>query len=866
MPRCCLALFLLFSCSVSAQFSVVENATELSSDCVQLTAAMNSQRGAAWHDCTLDVAHPFTLELTVNLGSNDGGADGIAWVMQQIGPGALTSSNGGNMGYGNFYGASGFIEPVFDPSLVIEFDTWINGNVGDPFEDHVALQRDGTHNHNSPNCLAGAPPNTIPASATSGNIEDGQDHDVLIQWDPATQNFRMEFDGDERFSVTVDLVGDVFAGDSEVWWGFTGSTGGANNAQSFCLVDFSNPIGIPDLALSPAPPYALCPGEIGTITASAPGLTVSWEGLNSATLEATAGEYLLEADVNGCPQYQWVEVEALPAPNLAVATDAITICEGTPTVLTATADPGAALDWDGTGQATLAVSAGGVYTVVGTLATCTESLDVTVNVQTSPTVTVAPGPDVSLCEGDVIQVTASTDQAANISWSVNGLSTSEPTIEVSEVGLVQATAETGGCPGNTVTLDIEVLPLPSAEVSAIPEELCFGATGLVSAFPNAGSTITGWTLPSGTNAPNQAGPGLYIAQLESADGCTSTASLSLTELPPIDFTLDAPLGACNNEPVALEVSGNHDNAVWSTGDAGNQLLLTAADGPGPFTVTVSLGNCSASESASLDWWPVPVIGPLQDTVVHCVTAPPVEWTWPTQAEPPLGWWVWTVNDEVIPNGPAWETEGDFTVRIFDSMTGCEDTAHVVVDVWPTLDVEAVPLLGLICWGEETEVFAELRALEGTNLEEIPYTLEWSDPSVEGLQPTVPAGTYLLTAENACGADVTTVEVTQEYCGCDMWVPTAFTPDNDGINDGFRVESNCSELDEFQFQVFDRWGELVWETLDPEQPWMGQSEAGKAMEGQHFIPDGVYGYRIFWKYTETGIPVIEERRGHVHILR
>ena len=867
MPRCCLVLFLWISLSASAQFNVVENATVLSSNCVQLTPAQNAQRGAAWYDCTLDVAFPFTLDLTVNLGSNDGGADGIAWVMQQIGPGALTSSNGGNMGYGNFDGPSGtFVDPVFDPSLAIEFDTWVNGNVGDPFYDHVALQRDGTHNHNSPDCLAGAPPNTIQASATSGNIEDGQDHDVRIEWDPATQVFRMEFDGEERFSVTVDLVGDVFAGDSEVWWGFTGSTGGANNAQSFCLVNFSNPVGIPDLLLSPPPPYALCPGETGTIVASAPGLNVSWAGLNSPSLEATVGEYLVEAEVNGCPQSQVVTVGALPAPNLTVDSDAVTLCDGAPTVITASADPGTTLDWENSGQATLTVSSGGTYAVTGTLETCTETLEVTVTDQASPTVSVAPGPDVVLCEGDVVNVVASANQPANIQWTVNGLDVPGTAIDVTEVGLIQATAESGGCPGNTVTLDIDVLPLPTAVVSAIPEQLCFGATGLVSAVPNAGSTITGWTLPAGTPAPNQAGPGLYTALIEGANGCTSTASLALSELPPIDWTLVGPIGACNTATVALEVSGNHESATWSTGESGNLLALTADDGPGPFTVTVSLGDCSATQSTALEWWPVPTIGPLQDTVIHCVSDPAVEWLWPAQGESPVGWWVWTVNDDVTPNGPAWETEGDFTVRIFDSMTGCADSTQVVVDVWPNLDVEAAPLLGLICWGEETEVFAELRAVEGTNLDEIPYTLEWSDPSVEGLNPTVPAGTYLLTAENACGVDVTTVEVTQEYCGCDMWVPTAFTPDNDGINDGFKVESNCPELDEFLFQVFDRWGERVWETADPDQAWMGQAAAGQAMEGQHFIPDGVYGYRLFWKYSETGIPVIEERRGHIHILR
>lgn len=228
--------------------------------------------------------------------------------------------------------------------------------------------------------------------------------------------------------------------------------------------------------------------------------------------------------------------------------------------------------------------------------------------------------------------------------------------------------------------------------------------------------------------------------------------------------------------------------------------------------------------------------------------------------------MWSVNDNVTTGGPQWIDEGDYVVRVFDSMTGCADSTSVAVDVWPTLEVTAFPLSGVVCWDETTEVMAELRGAQGTIPEEIPYTLFWSEPEVTGLQPTVGAGLYLLQAENACGTDVAVVEVTQEYCGCDMWVPTAFTPDNDGINDGFKVESNCPELDAFMFQVFDRWGELVWATDDPNATWMGEGLENPWMDGLHYVPDGVYGYRLTWKYQDINVPKIEERSGHLHILR
>ena len=856
-----LLLLLLFPCATGlAQFNVTGSASTLGNDCVQLTPAANTQQGSAWNVDQIDVSLPFCIQLSVNLGSNDGGADGIAFVLHQLGPNAPSTSNGGNMGYGNYTGGT-FNPPTFSPSLIIEFDTWVNGFLGDPNEDHIALQRDGTNNHTGPDCLAGP----LAASATSNNIEDGQDHTVLITWNPESQSYRCEFDGVERFDVNVDMVNDIFLGNSLVWWGFTASTGGANNNQSFCLLDLSNSQGIPDLSLTPAPPTALCEGDEVTIDATAPGLQLEWDGSGSATLTAGPGVHTVQTVSQGCPLTEVITIDPLSTPDLLTEPD-ITLCDGAPTVLTAEAADGTVLDWDGTGQATLAVNGAGTHTVVGTLGACSESLEVTVIDQASPVVSVSPGPSIDVCEGETVTVQATTDIASTITWTANGAAQPGTAYDVVTEGLVQATAEVGGCPGNTVTLDIAVLPLPTADLSALPEELCWNTTGIVTAVPNPGSTVTGWDLPSGTTAINQAGPGLYVAQLEGANGCTSTASLAVNQLPPIDWTLDAPLGECNNAPTALTVAGNHETATWSTGTTGNLLELTAADGPGPFEVTVSLGGCTESAQTTVEWWPVPVIGPLPDTVIHCVLDQPEVWSWPSQADAPVGWWVWTVNQDVVPGGPAWDTEGNYTIRIFDSMTGCEDTANVVVDVWPNLDVAAAPMQGIVCWGEETEVIGELRAVEGTNLDEIPYTLSWSDPDIEGLNPTVPAGTYLLTAENACGIAVDVIEVTQEYCGCDMWVPTAFTPDNDGVNDGFRVETNCPELDEYRFEVFDRWGELIWSTDDPDAPWVGQSVGGKTMNGNHFIPDGVYGYRLFWKYGKLGIPVIEERTGHIHILR
>ena len=73
----------------------------------------------------------------------------------------------------------------------------------------------------------------------------------------------------------------------------------------------------------------------------------------------------------------------------------------------------------------------------------------------------------------------------------------------------------------------------------------------------------------------------------------------------------------------------------------------------------------------------------------------------------------------------------------------------------------------------------------------------------------------------------------------LFIPTSFTPNNDGYNDAFFVEGTDIDPDRFEFEIWNRWGELIWSTTDPTDAWYGQ--VGE--EGQHYVPNGPYSYRI-----------------------
>ena len=95
----------------------------------------------------------------------------------------------------------------------------------------------------------------------------------------------------------------------------------------------------------------------------------------------------------------------------------------------------------------------------------------------------------------------------------------------------------------------------------------------------------------------------------------------------------------------------------------------------------------------------------------------------------------------------------------------------------------------------------------------------------------------------------------------LFVPNAFTPDNDGVNDAFHPLGSGYNAETYSFMVFNRWGELVFVTDNAEEPWIGQNNQ---RFGTHFVPDGVYGYRVEAKGHHEIAPTV--LRGTVTVVR
>jgi gliding motility-associated-like protein len=219
----------------NAFYNIVgNNSIQLSTHCFILTQALNNQQGAVWNRFPLDLRYSFELNFDAmfsdTLVVHDDGADGIVFTLQRDDtppplntPGSPIDARGS---VGEYLGIGGV-----SPSLGIEVDTY--QNAGEPAFDHIAISRDGSVYN-----IVSAPVAAKEDGTGPLNIEDGLTHTVRIFWDRPASTLRVFFDGVERTTYTADIATDIFGGDpTNIYWGFSSSTGGKNNYQAVCGID-----------------------------------------------------------------------------------------------------------------------------------------------------------------------------------------------------------------------------------------------------------------------------------------------------------------------------------------------------------------------------------------------------------------------------------------------------------------------------------------------------------------------------------------------------------------------------------------------------------------------------------------------------
>ncbi len=104
------------------------------------------------------------------------------------------------------------------------------------------------------------------------------------------------------------------------------------------------------------------------------------------------------------------------------------------------------------------------------------------------------------------------------------------------------------------------------------------------------------------------------------------------------------------------------------------------------------------------------------------------------------------------------------------------------------------------------------------------------------------------------------EICPANCNLEYELANTFTPNGDGSNDLFIPRINAGVL-KIEFQIYNRWGEILFETEDPQILWNGQDKKGRNLsEGTYYYICRVFGFQ------ENTNQVIEERKGFIQIIR
>lgn len=536
--RSFVAIFILsLSTAFGQQYVTNGNATQTGS-CYRLTSDQNFQGGSVWYLDKININESFDLYFDIFLGCKDAdGADGIAFVLQPVS--TNIGSAGGGMGYQGI-----------SPSVAIEMDTWQNVDVQDPLYDHIGVQLNGNTAHGPGGGSAVGP---LPILPGNGNIEDCNWHSMRVTWDANLNTLSAFIDCNLAISYTDDIVTNIFGGDSLVFWGFTGATGGFNNTQEFCLDYISFREAQRDTAICEGQTVPLSVGT-GDVFAWTPSY-----GLNDTTLanpiaspDTTTTYSVIVTDVCGQIRYDTVTVFVSPDTILDVLPPTTEMCGvGIPLEITAQTDPFSQFLWStGDTTAVTTVTQPGNYTITVTNFCRTYTDNVQVSVRQDPSFL---SQDVD-CFGD-------TNGAANFTntggspYSAIWYSLTNATIVSSqtknspvflqnglEPGIYALTAQNGNGCGDTITFQInEPAPL-TMQVLLAGDLLCFGDnSGEINVLGAGGTGVLSYSLDGGGFQPSgvfaNLPAGTYAVTVRDINGCLSTQNVTLTQPQQIDLQI-----------------------------------------------------------------------------------------------------------------------------------------------------------------------------------------------------------------------------------------------------------------------------------------------------------------------------------------
>ncbi len=428
----------------------------------------------------------------------------------------------------------------------------------------------------------------------------------------------------------------------------------------------------------------------------------------------------------------------------------------------------------------------------------------------------------------------------------------------------------GPCPTTTISSHVVLVDPPIRAIfSHTTNYGCDGDTvNFVNSSTSPGSLHYVWDFGDGRSdssaSPSHIYPqGTYhIRMLASNYHCVDSASADITLIHPIHAAFTTSGIVCQSVPVPFTNGsiGVPPTYLWSFGDGTNDTATnpnhTFAN-VGTYTVKLVATNfipCSDSFSTNVvvDSQTVMSLS-LSDTVLCRGTYITLNGTYTGIGNTGIAWSFGDGDSirDINPAVHAYGATGTFNVTATTSYRVCNSVSVTrAVTVLPQPGIDLGPDTS-ICEGGESTLILSDRINSGNTA----ASWLWSTGETTSAIGVASSGYYSATVTiNNCQA-TDSIWVSND---CYMNTPNIFTPNGDGENDYFYPRSKLSKgLTRFKMSIYNRWGQLVFETTSVEgRGWDGR------MNGNH-QPEGVYLYVIEGTFKDGRK---ENHQGNVTLLR
>jgi gliding motility-associated-like protein len=604
-------------------------------------------------------------------------------------------------------------------------------------------------------------------------------------------------------------------------------------------------------------------GSNGSATATPAGgtapYTYTWlpsGGSNATATGLNLGTYTISVeDANGClgtASATITQPTALTATSSATQTNC-GVSTGSATVTPAGGTPGYNYIWTPSGKTTATATglSAGIYTVTITDANgCTQTSSASVTSLNGETVTISAFTNIT-CNGanngSITTTLAGGTAPFTYAWTPTG-GTSSSATGLSAATYTVTVTDANGCIA-FATQTITEPPLLTAAITSTTNISCPGPnTGTL--IMAAGGGTPGYNYnwaPAGGNTPTATGlsAGTYTVTVTDANGCTATAggTITVTSASPLIVSVSGSSSFCPGGSASLSVNASGGNGtynfLWTPGNNTQQNITVTPSSTTVYTVTV-MDACGdvVNNDVTVTVNAAPNVSFRTDPSEGCAPLCVQFRDLSTLSSGNISQWRWNFGDGDSSSGKepihCYQKPGIFNVDLtVTSDSGCSSTLKIL----NMINVYSSPSAGFTYSPQPITILYPV--VQFTDNSSSPYPIvywNWSfgdgadstsilrNPSHQYSDTGTYCATLVVTDEHGCTDSTTNCLVVDPMFT--LYIPDAFSPNGDGLNDVFMAKG--SYIKDFEMYVFDRWGMELFHSTDINKGWNGSVKNGSTV--------------------------------------